>query len=150
MTATKKPVARTKTKATAKKATTVAKKATPTKRKPAAKKQPAKRGRKPGAATKQTRAIADREATSGEQMPLEYMLERMRTTSEELKAQYEAGKLTTEEYMVKLNDLEERRDRMALAAAPYCHPRLAAIQANVTAGSHDAWIDFIAGKGEFE
>jgi hypothetical protein len=62
-------------------------------------------GRKPGSATKKTRAIADAVARSG-LMPLDYMLEVMRDTSAD----------------------EKRRDDLAKAAAPYVHPRLSAVE----------------------
>lgn len=62
-------------------------------------------GRKPGAATKRTREIADAAASAGE-MPLEYMLRVMRDPA----ADY------------------DRRDKMAVAAAPFVHARLAAIE----------------------
>lgn len=59
-------------------------------------------GRKVGAITKRTRAIAEGAAETGE-MPLEYMLRVMR-----------------DEFVD-----EDRRADMAKAAAPYVHPRLA-------------------------
>lgn len=62
-------------------------------------------GRKAGSATKRTREIADNAAAAGE-TPLEYMLRVMRDPSVE----------------------HERRDKMAASAAPYVHPKLAAIE----------------------
>lgn len=62
-------------------------------------------GRKPGSRTKKTSEIAIRAAGEG-MMPLEYMLARMRDADTE----------------------SPQRDDMAKAAAPYCHPRLAAIE----------------------
>ncbi len=62
-------------------------------------------GRKKGAAHTKTRAIADKAASEGI-TPLEYMLERLRDENE---------------------DRAVRAD-MAKAAAPYVHPRLAAIE----------------------
>ena len=72
-------------------------------------------GRQKDAANKRTREIADEAATHG-LMPLEYILSVVRDPSVE----------------------PERRDRMAVAAAPYIHPRLAAIEAKVdTTGQLD-------------
>lgn len=64
-------------------------------------------GRKTGAATRRTRAIADKEAASGKIMPLEVMLEAMR-------AHYDAGRL-------------DEAAEIAQHAAPYLHPRLSAV-----------------------
>lgn len=61
-------------------------------------------GRKPGAATKRNREIADAAARAGE-MPLEYMLRVMRDK-----------KATV-----------ARRDEMAKAAARFCHPALSTL-----------------------
>jgi hypothetical protein len=65
-------------------------------------------GRQKGVANKRTREIAARAATCG-LTPLEYMLSVLRDSSVE----------------------PERRDRMAVAAAPYIHARLAAVEAKV-------------------
>jgi hypothetical protein len=62
-------------------------------------------GRRQGAATRRTRAIADGAAQSG-LTPLDYMLKVMRDD----------------------NGDEGRRDDMAKAAAPYIHPRLSAVE----------------------
>lgn len=62
-------------------------------------------GRKPGSTTTRTREIAEKAFADG-QMPLEYMLEVMRDKTAE----------------------GERRDKMAANAAPYVHPKLAAIE----------------------
>lgn len=71
-------------------------------------------GRPPGAATKRTREIADRAASEG-MTPLEYMLEMMRrpTDHEDPKIQVVREQMAFE---------------AAKAAAPYVHPRLAAVQ----------------------
>lgn len=61
-------------------------------------------GRKVGSQNKCTRTIAPKSAAAGE-TPLEYMLRDMRTS-----------------------DHESRRDAMAIAAAPFVHARLAAVQ----------------------
>ena len=62
-------------------------------------------GRKAGSATQKTREIADKAASEGI-TPVEYMLDVMRDESAE----------------------PSRRDDMAKAAAPYVHPKLAAIE----------------------
>ena len=62
-------------------------------------------GRKAGALTKKTRLIAE-QATAEGVTPLEYMLSVMRDDRADT----------------------ERRDDMAKAAAPYIHPRLAAVE----------------------
>lgn len=62
-------------------------------------------GRKPGSLTKRTREVAENVAASG-LTPLEYMLNTMRDEGQEL--------------AVRLD--------MAKAAAPYVHPKLAAVE----------------------
>jgi len=62
-------------------------------------------GRKPGSATKRTREIAESAAEAGI-TPLEFMLNRMRDPAVDPNEQFEAAK----------------------AAAPYIHPRLAAVE----------------------
>lgn len=64
-------------------------------------------GRKPGAVTRRTRLIAERAMAEGK-TPLEVMLEIMRR-------HYEAGEL-------------DKAAAVAKDAAPYIHPRLAAIE----------------------
>ena len=72
-------------------------------------------GRKKGSATKRTREIADRAAEQGI-TPLEYMLQVMRTEpSPELEPRDMLQAITM-------------RFEAAKAAAPYIHPRLAAIE----------------------
>lgn len=66
-------------------------------------------GRKAGSVTEKTREIADNAASQG-LTPLEYMLERLRDDKE---------------------TAEVRRD-MAKAAAPYIHPKLSSVEANIT------------------
>lgn len=70
-------------------------------------------GRKKGALSKRTQEIAAAVLADGI-TPLEYMLQVMRTSP----------------------DLK-RRDTMAIAAAAYVHPRLAAIEANVKVSEHE-------------
>lgn len=74
-------------------------------------------GRKPGSATKKTRAIADKAAAEGS-TPLEVMVQAMR----EFVAQAEAV-----EGDGKLKLLRSAAD-IAKDAAPYMHPRLASIE----------------------
>lgn len=97
-------------------------------------------GRKKGAATTKTREIADQLAADGLQTPLEYMLEVMRTTDEDLKKKHDSGEIDTETYLVKLQANMARRDNFAEKAAPYIHPRLASIQAKFEGSEHDRWI----------
>jgi hypothetical protein len=96
-------------------------------------------GRKLGAATKKTREIADKLAASGEETPLSYMLAVLRETPEKLKAQFKAGEIDEIEYAVLLKNLINRRDWAAEKAAPYIHPRLASIEANVDVKGQDFW-----------
>jgi hypothetical protein len=73
-------------------------------------------GRKAGSATKRTRAIADKAAAEGI-TPLEFMLEIMRTETD--------SDITDPRV---LTDRLAMRFEAAKAAAPYIHPRLAAIE----------------------
>jgi hypothetical protein len=66
-------------------------------------------GRQKGVANKRTREIADAAVREG-LTPLDYMLAVLRDESVE----------------------PERRDRMAVAAAPYIHPRLSSTQIDAT------------------
>ena len=72
-------------------------------------------GRKPGSVTKRTREIAEKAAQEGI-TPLEYMLQVMRTPPE---------KTAPAEVQVEGMRL---RFEAAKAAAPYMHPRLAAVE----------------------
>jgi hypothetical protein len=72
-------------------------------------------GRQKGVANKRTREIADAAIMQG-LTPLEYMLAVLRDETVE----------------------PERRDEMAKAAAPYLHPRLASIEAQVAITGHEA------------
>lgn len=71
-------------------------------------------GRKPGSATKKTREIADKAASEGI-TPLEFMLKIMRTEPHEGMESHQ------------LLALNADRFEAAKAAAPYIHPKLAAI-----------------------
>ena len=72
-------------------------------------------GRKPGSATKRTREIADKAADEGI-TPLEYMLEVMRSEAPDS----DDGRVMIDHRQMKFE--------AAKAAAPYMHPRLAAIE----------------------
>lgn len=72
-------------------------------------------GRKPGSATQRTRVIADRAMADG-LTPLEYMLKVMRTEPDPT---LEPRELASAIVM---------RFEAAKAAAPYIHPRLAAVE----------------------
>lgn len=79
-------------------------------------------GRPQGAVSVKTREIANAAAASG-LTPLEYMLGLLRDETQELAVRID----------------------MAKAAAPYIHPRLANIQANVELG--DALRDWLVARG---
>jgi hypothetical protein len=100
-------------------------------------------GRKVGAATKRTRAIADKLAESNEITPLEYMLQTLRETPEKLKKQYDDGEIDTVQYAVALQDLTKRRDKAAESAACYIHPRLSSIEANVGLRGQDKFVELM-------
>ena len=100
-------------------------------------------GRPKGAATKKTREIADKLAESDEVSPLEFMLTTMRLTPEKLQAQHKTGELDTEQYVVALQDLQRRREKAAETAAPYIHPRLSSIEANVGLHGQDKFVDLM-------
>ena len=67
-------------------------------------------GRKPGAATRANEEARARAAEGGE-MPLDYMLRIMRDAQQD----------------------HDRRDRMAVAASPYVHAKLAQVDASLQA-----------------
>jgi len=72
-------------------------------------------GRQKRVANKRTREIADAAVKEG-LTPLEYMLAVLRDEEAD----------------------PERRDRMAAAAAPYIHPRLANVEASIAVTGHEA------------
>ena len=72
-------------------------------------------GRKIGAATAKTRKIANDAIASGELTPLEYMLQLMREPSDHEDARIQMQR-------------EAMRFEAAKSAAPYIHPRLAAVE----------------------
>jgi len=104
-------------------------------------------GRKIGSATKRTRAIADKLAESSDITPLEYMMKTLNSTDENLKAQHKKGEIDTETYLVRLKFNMDRRDQAAKDAAPYIHPRLSSITAEVKGSEHDQWIAAMAKAG---
>ena len=86
-------------------------------------------GRPKGAATKKSREIVDAMVVRGVKMPLEYMLA---VVGDETATQ-------------------ARRDQMAIASAPFCHPRLAVVSTPVvnsresnSAGGTDSAMQIIA------
>jgi len=104
-------------------------------------------GRKVGAATKKTREIADNLAADGGITPLEYLLQVMRTTDEDLTTQHESGEIDTATYMVKLKANMDRRDNAAEKAAPYLHARLSSVTAEVKGSEHDQWVAAMVAAG---
>lgn len=83
-------------------------------------------GRKVGAATKRTREIADKAAEEG-LTPLEVMLQTMRALVGRFDNLRAAAESDTERDQVPL-DLMIEASGIAKDAAPYIHPRLAAIE----------------------
>lgn len=98
-------------------------------------------GRKPGAATQKTREIADQLAQTGEETPLEYMLRIMRIKDDDLDAMEQAGTIDSAEKIKFKAMRDERRDWAAEKAAPYIHPRLASIEANLGVTVHESWLE---------
>ena len=94
-------------------------------------------GRKMGSATKRTRKIADELAKSNRITPLEFMLNTLNETSEALKAKLKSGEIGSEQFMVLFADLVKRREKAAVDAAPYIHPRLSSIEAKVRINGQD-------------
>lgn len=80
-------------------------------------------GRKPGTANKRTREIADAAAASGI-TPLEVMVETMRELWKQAEEQEDPGARMA---------LKQQAAEAAVKAAPYMHPRLANVEANVKA-----------------
>lgn len=90
-------------------------------------------GRKPGSATAKTREIADKAASEGI-TPLEYMLQIMRTEESE------------SEDVRDMLAQRAMRFEAAKAAAPYIHPRLAAIEHTGEGGGpidHSLTVQFV-------
>jgi len=98
-------------------------------------------GRKPGPAKQRTAGIADDlAADAGKITPLEYMIEVLNETPEHLVKDLKAKKISSEEFMVKYKIIMDRRDWAAEKAAPYLHPRLSSVTANVTTPAHEQYI----------
>jgi hypothetical protein len=72
-------------------------------------------GRPKGGLTKKTQEIIAKVACDGQITPLEYMMNILRDETADAAA----------------------RTAMAIAAAPYVHPKLSAVQANVTLENHE-------------
>ena len=104
-------------------------------------------GRKKGAATRKTRKIADELMASDEITPLEHMLSVLRETPATLKAQFDKGEIDQTEYAVKMHEMIKRKDKAACDAAPFVHPRLSSIQANITKEGQDLWSALLAEQG---
>ncbi len=93
-------------------------------------------GRKAGSATQKTREIADRAASEGI-TPLEFMLQIMR----------DEGPETEDERVMVARQV--MRFEAAKAAAPYIHPRLAAIEHTGEGGGpidHSLQVQFVGAK----
>lgn len=78
-------------------------------------------GRKASSLTHRTRAIAEGIALSGNETPLEVILKLMRNAA-----------------------TDEDKLKAAIAAAPYVHPRLAAIEASVEINKHEEAVKSLA------
>lgn len=92
-------------------------------------------GRPPGSATKKTREIADRAAEQGI-TPLEYMLQVMRMDSDHEDPKVQVAR-------------EAMKFEAAKAAAPYVHPRLAAVEhtgADGGAINHSLEVAFVGAR----
>lgn len=105
-------------------------------------------GRPKASTTTKTREVADKLVESGELTPLEYMLQVMRETPDDLKAKYDRGEIDAVQYAVEYKMLVARRDNAAEKACPYIHPRLASIEAKVESSGHEAWLALLEGMGE--
>lgn len=101
-------------------------------------------GRKESEVTRRTREVANKIAADDEITPLEYMMSVLRETPEKLKAKYDAGELSSEEFIVELQAMQKRKDNAAEKAAPYIHPRLSAIEAKVKGSGHEEWLAMMA------
>lgn len=96
-------------------------------------------GRKPGSATKRTRAIADKAAEQGV-TPLEVMLDSMKAYTDQAKKSKDPA--------MKLKLMAEAAS-VAKDAAPYMHPRLQAIEHTGGDGGpidHSLTVEFVATK----
>ncbi len=125
-------------------------------RKPRGKEAPGKRisnggsgrgqGRKPGATTTKTKAIADKLVADGDVTPLEHMLKVLRQTPEKLAAQYKKDEIDIVQYQFGLKRLEDRQDKAAADAAHYIHPRLSSVTADVNVAGMEEWLAMLEAK----
>ncbi len=98
-------------------------------------------GRKLGAATKRTRQIADDLAKDPTRIsPLDYMLDTLNETPDQLAEDLKSKKINSEEFVLRMKMNIERRDQAAKDAAPYIHPRLSSIAATITVTGMDAFV----------
>lgn len=104
-------------------------------------------GRKVSSTTRKTRAIADKMVEDGELTPLEFMLQTMRETPDDLRKQHKSGKIDTAEFVIRMRDLIDRRYAAAKDAAPYLHPRLASIEAKVDSSGQEHWLAIMEEMG---
>jgi hypothetical protein len=90
----------------------------------------ARAGRKKGSLTRRTQELVAKAAADGAQ-PLEIMLRNMRFADRkalELQAQIELRGSATQEELKEILALQATAQTFARDAAPYCHPRLAAVE----------------------
>lgn len=97
-------------------------------------------GRKEGAAKRRTREIVDKLFADGGITPLSHMLSVMRETPDDVEKQYKSGAIDFIEYTVKMQGLTERRDRAAVSALRYMHPKLSAVTATGDLSGHDQFV----------
>ena len=101
-------------------------------------------GRKKGVSTapakKRTAGIADDLAGSAKITPLEYMIEVLNETPDQLIKAFKDNKIEAVEFAIKYKALVARRDEAAKNAAPYLHPRLSSITASITTPEHEQYI----------
>ena len=97
-------------------------------------------GRKPGAAKQRTKGIADDLAASVKITPLEYMLDVLNETPDQLIKDHKDGKIDAAEFMAKFKALTDRRDWAAEKSAVYLHPRLSSITASITTPEHEQYV----------
>lgn len=98
-------------------------------------------GRKPGPTKLRTKGLADDYAADTTKiMPLEYMLDVLNETPDQLLKDYKANKMDAAEFMVQYKALVARRDWAAEKAAVYLHPRLSAITASITTPAHEQFV----------
>ena len=72
------------------------------------------------------------------------MLETMRETPAKIRKEYQDGDIDAVEFVARLKMLTARRDTAAKDAAPFIHPRLSSIDANVNTNDHEAFLAMVA------